>query len=325
LLWIYRNVIHNSILKMRIATLQYSPAISSTPHNLTKLSALLSPLQPSAIDLLIFPELAITGYNYPSLASIEPYLEPTTSGLSTQFAIATAVRLKCHVLMGYPERTLSTRSCTLPLDSKKYNSAVFVSPTGEVLANYRKHFLYYTDDTWASAGEEGFYGAYIDSLDKRVAMGICMDLNPKEFKASWDEMEFASHCVDSRAELVLVSMAWTERELRLDDDPAAAAAADAVGGDQPRLETLGYWLARLSPLVTRSKEEEMRGREVLVVFANRSGTEGDVAYAGTSAIAGIKDGRIRIFDVLGKSTEGLLIVDTEKAPVSGLTVVERDH
>lgn len=53
-----------------------------------------------------------------------------------------------------------------------YNSAITVNPEGETIANYRKTFLYYTDETWALEGQDGFYGGEIDGLGK-VAMGIC--------------------------------------------------------------------------------------------------------------------------------------------------------
>ncbi len=55
----------------------------------------------------------------------------------------------------------------------RYNSVVLVSPTGEVLVNYRKSFLYYTDETWAEEGKQGFFAGTLPRLGQ-VAMGICM-------------------------------------------------------------------------------------------------------------------------------------------------------
>lgn len=45
------------------------------------------------------------------------------------------------------------------------------------MANYRKSFLYYTDQTWALEGPTGFYAGDISGLGK-VAMGIC-ELNKR--------------------------------------------------------------------------------------------------------------------------------------------------
>lgn len=50
---------------------------------------------------------------------------------------------------------------------KCYNSAVTISPTGEVLAHYRKTFLYYTDETWATEGDCFGIGNLSLSLTRR--------------------------------------------------------------------------------------------------------------------------------------------------------------
>ncbi|KAI9772598.1 MAG: Carbon-nitrogen hydrolase, partial [Candelina submexicana] len=100
-----------------------------------------------------------TGYNFPSLPSITPFLEPTTSGPSTRWALSTAERLHCNVTIGYPETTLTPRP-------NRYNSAVTVSPSGAILAHYRKHFLYYTDESWAEEGKERFFEGTIEGLGK---------------------------------------------------------------------------------------------------------------------------------------------------------------
>ena len=43
-----------------------------------------------------------------------------------------------------------------------------------MLVNYRKHFLFATDESWAEEGREGFFsGDLPDGLGK-LAMGICM-------------------------------------------------------------------------------------------------------------------------------------------------------
>jgi predicted amidohydrolase len=76
--------------------------------------------------------------------------------------------INCYVAVGYPEKTNSTSGSAAV---EYYNSAVTVSPDGETIANYRKSFLYYTDDTWAAEGT-GFYSGEISNLGK-IAMGIC--------------------------------------------------------------------------------------------------------------------------------------------------------
>ncbi len=107
----------------------------------------------------------MSGYNFPSLEAITPYLEPTTAGPSTAWAVRTSQRLRCHVTVGYPERTSGPSVV-------RYNSVVLVGPDGKVLVNYRKSFLYDTDVTWATEGPQGFFAGELPSMGK-VAMGIC--------------------------------------------------------------------------------------------------------------------------------------------------------
>ena len=52
-----------------------------------------------------------------------------------------------------------------------------VSPAGSVIANYRKHHLYTTDETWAEEGRDGFFAGDVSALGC-VAMGICMFIFP---------------------------------------------------------------------------------------------------------------------------------------------------
>lgn len=82
---------------------------------------------------------------------------------------------------------------------------------------------------------------------------------------------------------------------------------------EPDLETLVYWVQRLEPLIRADKEEE-----IIVVFCNRTGTEGDATYTGTSAVLGIKRGEVFVYGVLGRGVSGLLMVDTSQPPRSKL-------
>jgi protein N-terminal amidase len=311
---------------MKVATLQLDSKIRNVEHNIATADAILSSSPPPAdLDLLVLPELAFTGYNYPSYESIKPYLEPTTSGVTTQWAISTAKRLGCHVIAGYPEistdigatRNTSTNDSSPGPSYKRYNSTVTVSPAGEILANYRKSFLYYTDESWAAEGPTGFFCDTLGSLGK-VGLGICMDINPYQFEAPWEKYEFATNVVDQSAKLVVMSMAWLTslpvEEMKLQPG-------------QPALETVSYWLQRFSPLVEASKAS---GEDITVIFCNRVGNEKNettelvtkagqviplgesVSYAGSSCVMLFSGGEVSILDMMGKGEEGLLVVDTDE-------------
>lgn len=110
------------------------------------------------------------GYNFQSLQHITPFLEPTAAGITSLWARTTALKYNCVVTAGYPEKV--DVSPKWPAGPEYYNSAITVNQDGETVANYRKSFLYYTDETWALEGPSGFYAGEIDGLGK-VAMGIC--------------------------------------------------------------------------------------------------------------------------------------------------------
>ncbi|TEY66787.1 hypothetical protein BOTCAL_0132g00200 [Botryotinia calthae] len=281
---------------MRIACLQFDPQVGDVKNNFIKADAILAKAEPEDLDLLVLPEMAFSGYNFSSLEQITPYLEPTTSGVTSSWARTTALKHNCIVTVGYPEKADSSSGSTNP---ECYNSAVTVDKEGKTIANYRKSFLYYTDETWAHEGS-GFFDGDIKGLGT-VAMGICMDLNPYKFETPWNTCEFACHVLQKKANLVIMSMAWLTRQDQL---PYGLLARE------PDMDTISYWISRLKPIIEASRTEE-----IIIVLANRCGTEGEATYAGTSTILGIKDGEVNVYGILGRGEGKLLIVDTDEHPV----------
>ncbi|CAG8951966.1 hypothetical protein HYFRA_00000701 [Hymenoscyphus fraxineus] len=285
---------------MRIGCLQFAPQVGDVDNNLNRADAVLSKANPKNLDLLVLPELCFSGYNFKSLQHITPFLEPTTSGITSLWARTTALKYNCIVTAGYPEKV--DIKAKWPASPEYYNSAITVNAEGETVANYRKSFLYYTDETWALEGS-GFYSGEIDGLGN-VAMGICMDLNPYKFEAPWNAWEFSYHILYKKANLVVMSMAWLTRE---------DITTFSVAQNDPDMETLSYWLSRLEPLI----RAETVG-EIIVVLANRCGNEGEVVYAGTSTVLGIQAGEVKVYGILGRGEKELLVVDTDRRPKAKL-------
>ncbi|CAO2649491.1 Nn.00g068760.m01.CDS01 [Neocucurbitaria sp. VM-36] len=270
---------------MKVACLQFAPEVGEVQENIR--------------------------YNFHSLEEIKPFLEPTTSGVSTQWAIQVARHYTCHVTIGYPEVTVPSVN---PSDTQtQYNSTVTISPQGTVLHNYRKSFLYYTDETWASEGpgshshnlsnpaspDAPFFAGELGSLGK-VTLGICMDINPYRFTSPWAAYEFSSLALSSSCPLICISMAWlchlTPTELM--ENPT-----------QPDVATVAYWVERFQPLV-----EAKGDKPVYVVLANRCGMEKGVCYAGSSTVLRIEKGVVSLFETAGKSEEKCLVVDLSERP-----------
>ncbi|EEH36897.2 N-terminal amidase [Paracoccidioides lutzii Pb01] len=119
---------------MRIATLQLSPRLGDVQGNISRANALVDILEKrlakfkgetvggggrgsvnvaagaaagsgagGLLDVLVLPEMAFSGYNFPSLEAIRPCLESSESGPTAKWAQSTARRLGCVVCVGYPE------------------------------------------------------------------------------------------------------------------------------------------------------------------------------------------------------------------------------
>lgn len=84
---------------------------------------------------------------------------------------------------------------------------------------------------------------------------------------------------------------------------------------EPDLSTLSYWAMRLEPLIRAESDDE-----IIVVFANRCGTEGDTLYAGTSTVLGIRGGEVNVYGLLSRCEKKLLVVDTNQAPIAKLVM-----
>lgn len=110
------------------------------------------------------------GYNFRSLQDISPFLEPSGSGITSLWARTMALKYNCNVSVGYPEKV--DVSGKWPTGPEYYNSNIVVNGDGETIANYRKSFLYHTDQTWALEGQGGFYDGWIPGLGN-TAIGIC--------------------------------------------------------------------------------------------------------------------------------------------------------
>ncbi|KAJ4388735.1 hypothetical protein N0V93_006195 [Gnomoniopsis smithogilvyi] len=288
---------------MRIGCLQFAPQVADVDKNLDRADTVLARAKPEdldSLDLLVVPEMAFSGYNFKSLQHILPCLEYEGTGVTSLWARTVALKHNCHVIVGYPEQV--DVSDKWPTSPEYYNSAMVVNNDGENILNYRKHFLYMIDETWALEGS-GFGKEFIPGLGQ-TAMGICMDINPYKFEAPWHAFEFAFHVLEVKANLVIISMAWLTRE---------EAPSFISKPDEPDMETLTYWVQRMEPLI-RAKTED----EIIVVFCNRCGMEDDTVFAGTSAVIGIKQGEVRVYGLLGRCENKVLVVDTDAPPLGRL-------
>jgi protein N-terminal amidase len=268
-------------MTLRVAVLQLNPRIGQVPKNIEKANNILkrhgfASSVRRRLDLLILPELAFTGYDFKSRAEIEPYLEPTCSGISTKWAQQVSRDLNCHTLVGYPEISFNTI----------YNAAAMVAPSGEVLFNYRKTFLYSADEEWGcSESADGFqsYGPFQSLGGLKIQVGICMDLNPYKFQAPFDKFEFANSAAENDVSLILCPMAWLHSDSpslqETDELKKIKKASLKLVPSEPNMSTVNYWLLRMTPFISSRPS-----KRIAMITCNRSGLVDDVLYAGSSSM-----------------------------------------
>ena len=145
------------------------------------------------------------------------------------------------------------------------------------------------DEEEEEASPRGGLGEESESESESVlaSLGICMDINPREFEAPWDAYELANACKSHGSSLLLFSSAWTNSHP--DDDPRTVSPVN-------RNEILTYWLNRLVPLV---------GSDVHFVCANRVGMENGITFTGCSCVMSLREPRL--IAALGPKDVGVMV------------------
>ncbi|KAG0182700.1 Carbon-nitrogen hydrolase [Apophysomyces sp. BC1021] len=231
----------------------------------------------------------LRSYVFNSKEEISLLVEDAETGPSVKWAKKEAIRLQCFVIVGYPQVVQESEN------SLYYNSLCCVNSRGEVVKTYQKSFLYEADERWAEEGP-GFVSVVIPGLGK-VGFGICMDINPYQFKADFRAYEFANYHVEQRTDIILCSMAWLQSE-----SSAEISDTDRV------LETIRYWAARMNPL----KNSNSSSKHTYFVACNRVGTERGVTFAGGSCVLDFSDTAIRLKGHMLSRECGIMIVEVSR-------------
>lgn len=378
----------------RIAYVQldskHADVVRNTDIVLSLVAKLVSERHSNPIDLLVLPELALTGYVFKSKQEIDPLLEDaagfkppppiggtegtvhataqspsTNSFLSTcrnecktslqpslTLAAHLAQHLHCHVVIGFPERasgqplnspTKSTDGVQPPFDARPkdaqtssgtpsdqqgadtqvpdhraFNSAALLAPDGSLQHVFRKHFLFETDQVWAVAGA-GFEIIHLPTLGN-VCVAICMDLNPFQFRTSFEACELATFCLERDVDLLVVPMAWL---LPKDETTNSHESKQSPTWSAP---TVNYWAIRCRPFWDSMDPQSTASRPAptsphpslqgpshqkvrYLVANNRTGTEATSTFAGSSCVLQMKRGeRPLLLDCLGIAEESCQVV-----------------
>jgi predicted amidohydrolase len=166
--------------------------------------------------IVVFPEMATTGYIWESKEALRPFAEPADGDLFTALA-PVAVQYGTWIICGFPEIS----------GSSLFNSALIISPDGKLCACYRKILLFDADMPWADPGDTRYI---INTAQGALVPGICMDLNDDGFTGFVREHDGAvvPFCTNWLEEGLDVHVYW---RLRLEGFNGSLIAANSWGFD----------------------------------------------------------------------------------------------
>jgi predicted amidohydrolase len=145
---------------MRCSVVQFTPAFRDVDANTLGILDLIA-RTPS--DVLVFPELATSGYFFASREESARYAEPVDGDHIA--AITAAARANGRVVIcGFAERD----------GDALYNSAVIAGPDLDTRV-YRKTHLFYKERYCFDAGNTGFFVVSVPHLDVHIGTMICYD------------------------------------------------------------------------------------------------------------------------------------------------------
>lgn len=168
---------------MRLALAQTEPLWEDKEGNFRAALVFLEQARQKGADFILFPEMSMTGFSMHP----EKIGETKENPVTLSFFREQAAKYGLYIGMGYVEYC----------QPKSYNRYAVISPTGEILADYRKihPFTFGTESVHYAGGEEL---AFCQVKEFTVSPFICYDLRFPEL------FEIASE----KAELIVVPANW---------------------------------------------------------------------------------------------------------------------
>lgn len=142
---------------MRVGFYQFNPIFGEVKQNL---DTVFNRLMKVEADLIVLPELCMSGYQFTSKEEVTVLAEEVPHGPTTQRLIALARERSMVIVAGLPERD----------GAYLYNSAVIVGPSG-LIGCYRKTHLFYEETQFFSPGRRDFK---CGTLDRRKSVSWCV-------------------------------------------------------------------------------------------------------------------------------------------------------
>ncbi|MFL6209619.1 MAG: carbon-nitrogen hydrolase family protein [Pyrinomonadaceae bacterium] len=145
-----------------IACVQMDCELGNVALNRERIVAQLTEAARRAAEIVIFPECALTGYCFDSLAEAEQFAEPA-DGESAQIIAEACRATGTHAVVGFIERA----------GAQCYNAALLIGPDGPVGCYRKMHLPFLGVDRFLTPGDRPFQTYELPQ--GRVGINICYD------------------------------------------------------------------------------------------------------------------------------------------------------
>ena len=207
---------------MKIGLIQYSPKWEDKDANKEKISVLLK-TNKTEVDLLIFPEMTLTGFTMQSKAYAEEI-----EGESFSYFSSLAEKCECDIIAGIIEKK----------SGNYFNTVIHIEKNGKLKNHYHKihPFSYSDEDKYFSAGNNP---AITCLGDWKIGLSICYDLRFPELYRFYAK---------ENVHLIIIIANWPDTRIehwrtllkaRAIENQCYVAAVNRVGKD-PKLNYTGF-------------------------------------------------------------------------------------
>jgi 5-aminopentanamidase len=213
---------------MIIAVAQTNPRLGDLENNLAEIERL---IESTEAELIVFPELAITGYLFHTPEEARPYARQVDSSEVKRLQKRCKEQRK-SIIVGHLEEA----------DDRLFNSALFIDHRGELIGHYRKTHLFHFEKQVFTPGDTGFKVFKLtreNGETVKVGIMICYD---------WRFPESARSLALAGADIIAVpscivtrtGMLHTVLQARAFENKVILAFADRVGTEASKDTSLTY-------------------------------------------------------------------------------------
>lgn len=272
---------------MKVILVQNNPEYKNISKNIEILNEYLKDFSAEdKIDVVLFTEMALTGYFFDSKEDIGPYTSYCDEGETFNFCSSISKKLKCYTFLGYPEKVRE--------NSNLYNSLMITDRDGKLMKSYHKLNLFKDDKKWSTPGNKFEYIDILTNCGKeaRLALGICLD-----FYYSSLEDNFCYEYIEK----------FLHKNINFFIFPTNWADLNHTDNSQECIYKTVYekWILPIFPITNEGKK-----RNIYLLAADRTGIERNTYLLGCSCIVKLAP-PIKIIKNLDKTTNGVIVETLE--------------